>query len=70
MLQRTCPVLVTAQAEQVLQVSTLSSFLYSMLQTLSLNVKDSITAYVKLIKDVSELNTLPKSVKMMSKMLT
>lgn len=53
MLQRTCPVLVTAQAEQVLQVSSLSSFLYSMLQTLSLNVKDSITAYVKLIKDVS-----------------
>lgn len=66
-----CPVLVTAQAEQVLQVSGLNSFLYSILQALSLNVKDSITVNVrvKLSRDVGELNALPKSVKMMSKVL-
>lgn len=63
--------LVTAQAEQVLQVSSLSSFLYSLLQALTLNVKESITVNVsvKLSRDVGELNALPKSVKMMSKML-
>lgn len=38
-LQRICPVLITTQAEQVLQVSSLNSFLYSVLQASSLNLK-------------------------------
>lgn len=70
MPQGICPALVTAQAEQVLQVSGLNSFLYFTSQTSSLNVSDFITASLKLIKDVGELNIVQRSVKMMSRMLT
>lgn len=69
-LQRICPVLVTTQAEQVLQVSSLNSFLYSVLQASSLNLKGFITANLKLTKDVGELNIVQRSVKVMSRMLT
>lgn len=69
-LQRICPVLITTQAEQVLQVSSLNSFLYAVLQASSLNRKGFITANLKLMKDVGELNTVQRSVKVMSRTLT
>lgn len=62
--------MVMAQAEQVLQVSSLNSFLYFTLQTSPLNGKDFITVNLKLIKNVGELNIVQRSVKMMSRMLT
>lgn len=69
-LQRICPVLITTQAEQVLQVSSLNSFLYAVLQASSLNLKGFITANLKLMKDVGELNIVQRSVKVMSRTLT
>lgn len=69
-LQRICPVLITTQAEQVLQVSSLNSFLYAVLQASSLNRKGFITANLKLMKDVGELNIVQRSVKVMSRTLT
>ena len=62
-LQRICPVLVPAQAEQVLQVSRLNSLLCCTLHPSSLNVEDFITANLKLIRDVGGLNTVQRSVK-------
>lgn len=69
-LQRICPVLITTQAEQVLQVSSLNSFLYSVLQASSLNLKGFITTNLKLMKDVGELSIVQRSVKVMSRTLT
>lgn len=69
-LQRICPVLIITQAEQVLQVSSLNSFLYAVLQASSLNRKGFITANLKLMKDVGERNIVQRSVKVMSRTLT